>query len=389
MQSRYQPVQHAGLRLAAVLWALGFFHMAPVMTVSAQDGTYAIHPLETVVWHDAPCEAFGKGISEVVGNVRMVAGYARRDDAGLLPVVWMVDGAGASSANVLAFPSHLFAGAAAVAINSQGQIVGGGILDPTTGAAVGLYWADVLAAPIAFPALAGEIIGQVQQVGDSGVVVGISKSGSGSKAVAWRIKADNSIVGPLVLPTRSRGASGDDAALGIRSVSSSSVEIVGRSAGAPVVWKVNVTSTGLTMNGGAEVLDSTGEASDVNGTGSICGMARDRGVVWGPLAGKKRTKSQLSFDSTVFGNAGKVYAINDLGMVIGDANLKVAYPARRAVLWMSLMAPMRTLESLTNGNHPFVHLESANAINNSGDIAGYGWQGPEAGFQAYVAIPNN
>ncbi len=389
MQSRYQTVQRAGTRLTAVLWVLGVFQLVPSLTVSAQDGTYAIHPLETVIWNDAACEAFGKGITEVIGDTRMVAGYARRDDAGLLPVVWIVDDSGASSADVLAFPSPLFAGAVAVSANKQGQIVGGGILDPTTGAAVGLYWANVLAAPIAFPTLAGENIGQVQQIGDSGVVVGISKSGSGSKAVAWRIKADHSIVGPLVLPTRSRAAFGDDAALGIRSVSSSSVEVVGRSAGVPVVWKVNVSSTGLTLNGGAEVLDSTGEATDVNGTGSICGMARDRVVVWGPLAGKKRTKSQLSSNSIVFGSAGKGSAINDLGLVIGDANLKVIHPAQRAVLWMSLTAPMRTLESFTNGNYPFAYLESASAINNSGDIAGYGWQGPEAGYQAFIAIPNN
>ena len=383
LHSRCSPGAYLAIVMSIVL-----IHLSSPRHVEAQQVTYSLHPLAPVVWNGALCETFGKGMNEAVGNMRMVAGYARSDSAELLPVVWMVDDTGASDASLLAYPSSLFSGSVAVSINDVGQIVGGGIIDPITGTAVGLYWADALAMPVVFPSLAGETVGEVQHIDESGVVVGISKSVSGSKAVAWRVMPDDSIVGPLVLPTRSRATSGDDAAFGIRSVSPSSIEIVGRSAGAPVAWKVNLSNTGLMLSGGAEVLDSTGEATSVNVAGSICGKARDRVVIWGPFIGRKRNKSLLSYDTAVFGTAGRSSAINDLGMVIGDANVKVAYPAQRAVLWTSASAPMRTLESFTNGIYPFAYLEAANTINNAGDIAGYGWQGYEAGYQAFIAIPN-
>jgi hypothetical protein len=388
-QNDLHPSRRTASLWIAVLTSLGVIHLVAASKVVAQQQTYAIYALEGIAWNGIPCETFGKSIADENGQTRFVAGYARNDESGMLPVVWMVDESGVSVAKVLEFPSLVFASAVAVSINNYGQIIGGGVVDSSTGSAVGLYWADSLAMPVIFPSLAGEIVGEVQQIGDSGVVVGISKSASGSKAVAWRIMADDSIVGPIVLPTRSRSLAGDDAALGIRSASSSSVEIVGRSAGAPVAWKVNLSATGLALSGGAEVLDSTNEATGVNSTGSICGKARDRVVVWGALIGKKRTKTQLQFDAKIFGTAGRSSAVNNLGMVVGDANLKVAYPAQRAVLWTNFTAPMRTLESLTNGNHPFAYLESASSINSAGEIAGYGWQGLGAGYQAYIAIPNN
>ncbi len=351
--------------------------------------TYSVYALNEVVRDGVLYNTFPRSLTNVAGGSRLVAGYARLGNIDRQPVVWAVDSDGSSNHDILDFPLSAFEGAVAVGINNFGQIIGGGVFDLSSGNGIGLYWPDLASAPILMPGLTGETSCQVQSISDSGIVVGFSQGATGSRAVAWRILLDDSIIGPLVLPTRPRASGGNDSALAAGTTSGDVTSIVGSSAGAAVAWRVRSTSSGLALEGSVEVLDSIGEATGINSLGAICGNDRNRSVIWEALSGKKRSKTQLNYNTSLFASPGTPNSITDGGRVVGTAPLKgVPGPAgRRAVIWNSRTALMRTLESQTNGDYPFLYLDTAYAVNSSGEIVGYGWQGSGDGYQAFIAQP--
>lgn len=367
------------LLTAAIPWIL------PI-DVSAQ--SYSVHALEEVVVDGLQYRTFAKDLTSAAEGFRIVVGYAQLSNADNQPVLWTVDSSGNSLHALLHYPAEL-AGAVAVGVNDYGQIIGGGLVADGTNRDVGLYWPDAVAAPIVVPTPAGEHSSQVLRINDSGIVAGYVTGATGSRAVVWRILEDDSIVEPLVLPTRPKSSAGNDAALSVGATVNNITEIVGRSAGAAVVWRVRTSGNSLTLEGSAEVLESTGTATDISSLGAICGNDRSRSVIWEPLTGKKRTKTQLNYATSLFSSPGQPSAITDGGTVVGTANLKgINGPAgRRVVIWTNRTAPMRTLESLTVGGYPFLYLDTASAISGSGEVVGYGWQGSATGYQAFIAIP--
>ena len=387
-----QPLRSSGLpRCRWIMFPLlAMLAFCPTVTLFAQPSAYTVHALEEVDLDGTQYQTFANSVTNVADGLRLVAGYARLDDIDLQPVVWAVNSAGGSVHALLNFPASLFAGAGASEVNHHGQIIGNGRFDLASGGSLGLYWPDAASAPLPLLGLTGETSSQVLRINDSGVVVGISRDASGSRAVAWRILADDSIVGPLVLPTRARASGGNDSAQGVGVTSGDVTSIVGSSAGAAVVWRVKTVNASLTLDGAVEVLDSTGQAKGINSTGAICGNNRSRSVIWEPLSGKKRSKTQLNYNKSLFRSPGEPNAITDGGIVVGSALLKdIAGPAdRRVVIWTSRTAPMRTLESLIGGDYPFLYLVTAYAVNADGEVVGYGWQGGSAGGnQAFIALP--
>lgn len=369
---------------------LAMLAFCPTVTLFGQPSAYTVHALQEVVLDDTQYQTFANSVTNVDDDgLRLVAGYARRDDIDLQPVVWAVNSAGGSVHALLNFP-WFFAGAGASEVNHHGQIIGNGRFDLAAGGSLGLYWPDAASAPVLLPGLIDETSSQVLRINDSGVVVGISQGAWGSRAVAWRILADDTIVGPLVLPTRPRASGGNDSAFSVGVTSGDVTSIVGSSAGAAVVWRVKTVNASLTLEGAVEVLDSTGQATGINSTGAICGNDRSRSVIWEPLSGKKRSKTQLNDNKSLFRSPGEPNAITDGGIVVGSALLKdIAGPAdQRVVIWTSRTAPMRTLESLILGDYPFLYLVTAYAVNADGEVVGYGWQGQSAGGnQAFIALP--
>jgi hypothetical protein len=350
--------------------------------------SYTVHALDAVVLDEVQYRTFAKSVTNDVGGSRLVAGYAS-DSFDLQPVVWVVDSLGNSIHRLLDLPSWQFDGAVAVGINNSGQIIGGGVFSLASGHGLGLYWPDASSPPSVLPGLPGETSCQVQSINDSGIVVGFSHGATGSRAVAWRILADDTIVGPLVLPTRARASTGVDLALAVGTTTGNMTSIVGSSAGAAVAWRVKTIGNSLTLDGSVEVLESTGEVTGINSFGAICGNDRNRSVVWEALSGKKRRKTRLNYNTSLFASPGTPNSITDGGMVVGSGPLKGAPgPAgHRAIIWTSRTAPMRTLESQTNGDYPFLYLDTANSVNSSGEIVGYGWQGSGGGYQAFIAQP--
>jgi uncharacterized membrane protein len=369
-------------------FALAFLIVAGPVSVHAQLN-YTVHALEEVSLANVTYQTFAKDVTEEVDGVRCVVGFAQSNNVDNQPVLWAVESNGISTALLLDYPTEWFAAGVATAINNRGQIIGGGLLDSGSGQALGLYWPNAASAPVVLPGLTPEATSLVQQINDDGIVVGISSAETGNRAVAWRILPDDTVVGPLVLPTRPRSAAGNDAALAVGSAAGNITPIVGRSAGAAIVWRVRTIDDSLTLEGSLEVLDSTGEATGIDSAGAVCGNDRNRSIIWGPLSGRKRTKTQLNYNTSLFSSPGRPSAISDSGVVVGTASLKVNYPAPRAVIWTGTASPMRTLESMTDGNFPFLYIESALAINGAGDVVGYGWQGSEGGYQAFIAIPAN
>ncbi len=271
-----KPTRHLRQQWCLTIWLMfaAAIALCPDVGLSAQQPTYTVYALEQVTVADTPYETFAKNLTEEANGIRFVVGYAQSNNLENEPVLWTVESTGDSSATLLGYPTEWFAGAVATAINNHGQIIGGGLLHNTTGAGAGLYWPDAASSPVVLPGVMDEISSQVQQISDDGIVVGFSNSPTGSKAVAWQVLADDTVVGPLVLPTRPRATTGNDAALAVRPTADNVTQIVGRSAGAAVVWRVRSTGNSLTLDGAVEILDSTGEATDIDSMGAVCGNDR-------------------------------------------------------------------------------------------------------------------
>ncbi len=211
----------------------GFAMLFTTVGVSAKAQSFSINPLEPVLIEGQLFQTYAKAISSSLAGERVVVGYARDTIEGQgvsLPVRWSVHDGGLSDTSVLEFPSELFAGAVAVSVNSFGEIIGGGTFDNATGQGVGLYWTDDSYAPLIISGISGESHCQLIQINDDGIIAGISVNASGTQAVAWRIREDGTVAGPLVLPTRPRGAT-DDAALSVAPTKSGITMIAGSPAG--------------------------------------------------------------------------------------------------------------------------------------------------------------
>ena len=155
-----------------------------------------------------------------------------------------------------------------------------------------------------------------------------------------------------------------------------------------VVWTVNWTDQGaLVVDGPAEVL-SVAEHSDaygVNNDGEVCGHLStpevgQQAVLWS--GGSPLTLKLARY----FFSPADAYDVNNNGMIVGYANYHKMYNSGlRAVMWPSATGSMVLLDQFLDDDSPFGILCAANAVNDAGEIVGYGWDG--SNYSGFLAVP--
>jgi hypothetical protein len=75
--------------------------------------------------------------------------------------------------------------------------------------------------------------------------------------------------------------------------------------------------------------------------------------------------------------------INDAGVIVGYGGAGTI--DHEAVVWPSASAKPVALSKYLGRNSPFLFLKESLAVNQAGDIVGFGWDGESYG--AFLAIP--
>ena len=228
-------------------------------------------------------------------------------------------------------------------INQQDAIVG---QDELVGC--GLYWDAPTSEPIVLPPLLPHTHSKAVAVNDARIIIGESYTPSttfgNNTLVAWYVRADDSVMGPVPLPFLAGDIAGRVANLTEETVAGVTL-VVGTSSTVvdsteypqPVSWTVTRTDSGLTVTGPAVFAGSyfVADAYGVNNLGDAVGMAAiQEGSAASPfqrLAGQPLGSLPL-LSTTATGYA---TSINDAGQVVGQ---QVSYPRGkgaefRAVLW--------------------------------------------------------
>ena len=260
----------------------------------------------------------------------------------------------------------------------------------------GFYWAGPTASPVILPPVSGDVESSARAINNDGVVCGYLVhppvyDNDGNllyrlrEAVAWRVnvvEGQPNVFGPVPLPTL------DDQsfARAINENDSNGVAmIVGRFRTADnvrtaaVAWTVHSHADGtLTVDPLPTIVEAgDAEAYGVNNLGTICGDVNfpNEAVAW-------------SGGSTQFLNSHRMALtvtqdINDAGTIVGYGGTGVV--DHDAVVWPSAGAKPVVLNKYLGRESPFIFLKRALAMNEAGEIAGFGWDGGNYG--AFLAIP--
>jgi hypothetical protein len=338
-----------------------------------------------------------------INSNRESVGYVQTSDldVGLFPAFWetnVSDNEVGTSLHLL--PASGYHSAQAYGINDSAEVVG--YADSST-TRVGLYWPSPADEPLAIPPLAGDNYTFALKINADGVICGHSRrlvvnadgsrSFTSDKPVVWRAYVADvdgvptpKVSAPVALPVPD--GSQIDLVSAINNADESGfLEIAGRSTSADntdvaVIWTVALTEDGLIASPNAFVLDSSAVAYGINNHGEVSGIRLMddtwEGSVW-------------SGDSVYTLNRARSISrprardINDAGVVVGegDYSKRGVFYNFRAAVWPSPDADMILLDGFLDANSPFYVLTNANAINESGDIVGYGWTGET---RAYIAI---
>ena len=141
-------------------------------------------------------------------------------------------------------------------------------------------------------------------------------------------------------------------------------------------WQGNTRSTLPTLGGGSDAATGISESGLVTG-GSLSPVdSKFHAVLWG---GGSIT------DLGLFGtNPTSGYGVNDCGTVVGDSVINVGLDIIDAVIWQSggpTVALELLLPAATAGS---AHRE---AINNGGQIVGYGFRSNMSGIRSFLLTP--
>ncbi len=328
-------------------------------------------------------------LGEIVGQAGDTGGY--------VAVYWTTGTTGGTTTSQI----HVLPGGSATAyvandINDLSEIVGTGIY--AAGNAVGLYWATPDSTPVALPPTPGDDHSWAWAINNQGVIVGISRlqvydqngdPGTVDQVVAWRVEFDQGtpiVSGPVVLPTAA-GDEGfasdivDNDAAGVAMVVGR-VEPADESSQTAVTWTVVSNPDGtLTAGGPATILDVSASAYGANNSGDVCGRISGEPVVWIDGAANILNRSKFFFSTSA-------HDINASGVITGMGWYQKGFdgPDIRAAVWPSAGGSIINLSKSLGPNSPFVHLRTANAINDSNEIVGSGWDGSD--FRAFLAIPD-
>ena len=122
----------------------------------------------------------------------------------------------------------------------------------------------------------------------------------------------------------------------------------------------------------------------MNNAGTVCGTAETsnpllQAVVW--TGGTKLALKGAKFYITRYASD-----INDRGVIVGWSEYtKNLSGSSHAVMWSSATGSMVLLNQFLDDNSPLTTLSWANAVNNDGEIVGFGYAGPL--HRAFLAIP--
>ncbi len=265
----------------------------------------------------------------------------------------------------------------AYGINSSGQVVGTANLTGDTVAHAAL-WTNVTSGAIDLGTLGGTS-SQAKDVNSSGEVVGMANltGDTVAHAALWT----NATSGAIDLGT-----------LGGTSSQANGINSFGQVVGAANVTGDATSHAALWTNGSSPGIDlgtlggSSSQANGINDSGWIAGQAD----VTGDAANHACVWTNSSSPPIDLGTLGGTYSqangINASGQMVGWAYLSNS--TSHAVLWMNDSSPAVDLNTLIPTNSGWV-LASSYAINDSGEIVGYGIiNGNPQGF-ALIPIPTN
>ena len=260
-------------------------------------------------------------------------------------------------------------------LNNLGEMVGA---DWNTGE--GLYWSAPDATPVPLAPLDGHLISDGFNINDAGLIVGRSQGSGFSLAVAWMVNEDGEVSAPIELPFPEGDTRGSVSDLSEENADEIS-RIVGYSGAVDlhetaVGWEVTAGPNGPillfgpadlgTLNGGP-----VAAAMGVNFTGDVVGMSAEGNDPFWPIL-KPAGKEMQALPGTLKATWGYAQGINDNGNMVGITGyLFKGTSVEKAVLWpdTSSVIDLNTKVALGRGEQ----LESANVINNSGDILASGF----------------
>jgi probable HAF family extracellular repeat protein len=262
----------------------------------------------------------------------------------------------------------------AYAINSSGQVAG----EATTGLATYAFrWDNGHMTPL--PGVGENSYGR--DINDSGLVVGWSMSGSHPQACLWS--------GTSRITIASNATWLDSWAHGINNWG----QVVGE---ANRSWQPQWTYAFMWDNGTmTERVAPGGEARAINDSGDVAGarmhsyhyewhyaavvidgVQTDLTSYLGTYAADINNSRQVIYQSTLWDNGssttldGNLYALNELGQVVGSAPVG---SVRHAMIWTNTPEHARTdLNTLIPSDSGWAYLAEAYDINDGGQIVGYG-----------------
>lgn len=299
---------------------------------------------------------------------------------------WEVSGSGGDIQSQL---STLAGGIRAHGINDVGEIVGYG--KDSNGQDVGVYWANAEAPPLPLPRLSEDSSSCGWAINNQGVVCGWSAGAGGWQAVAWRINwtgGEPSVSEPIALPTPNGSLSSVSAVS--NNEENGFAQIVGHFCVPPhvgdptaaVAWTVQSWPDGsLTVVDTRIVEEGLAKALGVNDSGVICGEVGwpTQAVVWTGTSSQTLNLAKQLVDASA-------QDINNSGIIVGCASTGMIDD--RAVVWPGADARMVLLNNYLGRKSPFLSLVRASAVNDLGNIVGYGFtEVGGSGDAAFLAIP--
>jgi uncharacterized membrane protein len=304
-----------------------------------------------------------------INDLRDVVGYVEDAVTGQRRAAcWEVSGSGDAIQSQLIL---LTGGSDARGVNDCGEIVGYGT--GGNGQTVGLYWATAAAAPLTLPPLSEDARSYALAINNQGVVCGQSV-GATAQAVAWRVDwagGQPSVSPPRALPTLDEASSalaiGNNDADGVAQVVGRFAAASGQSTAA-VAWTVASRPDGTLAVDPVRWIVESGDAwaLGVNDGGTICGQAGwpTEAMVWTDAASWTLHRARGIELASAQG-------INPSGVIVGWGD--TGQIAREAVAWPRADGSMIQLNKYLGRKSPFVKLVEACAVNDLGEIVGYGF----------------
>ncbi len=142
-------------------------------------------------------------------------------------------------------------------------------------------------------------------------------------------------------------------------------------------WQGTTMTTLKTLGGGSDAATGISESGLITG-GSLSPVdSKFHAVLW-----QGTTITDLGLFGT---NPTSGYGVNDCGTVVGDSVVNVGLDIIDAVIWQN-GGPAVALETLLPAGHGW-DLHTAQAINDAGQLVGYGFRTNMSGIRSFLLTP--